>query len=280
MNKKQNLKRLMKNNRLFAVGLVICLFWFLIAIISLVYTPQDPLFGDTGMKFSPPSSEHWFGTDELGRDVFSRVIAGSRTSIGAGLATIILAGIVGCFFGGISGYIGGIFDDILMRLSELVQSFPTIILAMVITSALGPNLFNTLLAMVVVWWPNYARVMRSMVIQVKTNEYIKASRSLGASNVRIFIKEILPNSIGAIIVLATVDFGNAILLFSGLSYLGLGSPPPTPEWGAMVSGGSAYLNHWWMATFPGIAILTMSLGANFIGDGVRDMLDPKLRKEI
>ena len=125
------------------------------------------------------------------RDVFSRVIAGSRTSIGAGLATIILAGIVGCFFGLISGYIGGIFDDILMRLSELVQSFPTIILAMVITSALGPNLFNTLLAMVVVWWPNYARVMRSMVIQVKTNEYIKASRSLGASNVRIFIKEIL-----------------------------------------------------------------------------------------
>ena len=280
MEKHQNLKRLMKNNRLFVIGFVICVLWILIAIVSIFYTPHNPLEGDIASRFAQPGSTHWFGADDLGRDILSRVMAGSKISIGAGLATIILAAIVGSFFGGISGYVGGIFDDILMRISELVQAFPTIILAMVITSALGPNLFNTVLAMVVVWWPNYARVMRSMVIQVKNNEYIRAARSLGASNIRIFVKEILPNSIGSIIVLATVDFGNAILLFSGLSYLGLGSPPPTPEWGAMVSAGSGYFQHRWMATFPGIAILTMSLGANFIGDGVRDLLDPKLRKEV
>ena len=234
IEKKQTLARLMRNNRLFAIGFVICAIWIVIAFVSVFYAPQDPLATDLTVRFNGPSKGHWFGTDELGRDILSRVISGSKISIGAGFATVILAAIVGSFFGGISGYIGGFFDDVLMRISELVQAFPTIILAMVITAALGPNLFNTLLAMVVVWWPNYARVMRSMVIQVKSNEYIKASKSLGASNIRIFVKEILPNSIGAIIVLATVDFGNAILLFSGLSYLGLGSPRSGVRWSPAV----------------------------------------------
>ena len=182
--------------------------------------------------------------------------------------------------GGLSGYVGGILDDIIMRIGELFTSFPSIILAMVIASAMGASLFNTLLTMCIVWWPNYARVMRAMVIQVKSNEYVEASRSLGASRLRIFFKEILPNSIGSIIVLATVDFGNAILLFASLSYMGLGSPPPAPEWGAMVSNGAEQFSYWWVATFPGLAILSVSLGANFIGDGVRDYLDPKLRKTI
>jgi peptide/nickel transport system permease protein len=187
---------------------------------------------------------------------------------------------MGVIYGGIAGYVGGVIDEIMMRGAELVQAFPTIILAMVISAALGPSLFHTLLAMVIIWWPNYARVMRSMVLQVRSNEYVEASRSLGASNFRVFYHEILPNSIGSIIVLATVDFGNAILLFSGLSFLGLGSPPPTPEWGAMVYDGSNYLMNWWIATFPGLGILTMSMGANFIGDGVRDFLDPKLRNQV
>ncbi|MCL1976352.1 MAG: ABC transporter permease [Firmicutes bacterium] len=272
--------RLMKNNTLFSIGVVICLLWLIISILAPFIVPYDPLEQNLMIRFSKPSAEHWCGADSLGRDIFSRVLVGSRISIGAGIITIIFAALVGMIYGGVAGYAGGRVDEIMMRGSELVQSFPTIILAMIICAALGPSLFNALIAMVIVWWPNYARVMRSMVIQVKTNEYIEASKSLGASNLRIFFKEIIPNSVGSIIVLATVDFGNAVLLFAGLSYLGLGSPPPTPEWGAMVSDGANYFTYWWIATFPGLGILTMSMGANFIGDGMRDFLDPKLRKEL
>jgi peptide/nickel transport system permease protein len=274
------IKRLIQQYRLFAVGLGICLFWVLIALFSRLIAPHNPLAQDLTARFSPPNLEHWCGTDSLGRDILSRVIIGSSTSISASLLTIIFAALVGVVYGGIAGYVSGAVDEIMMRLAELVQAFPTIILAMVISSALGPSLFHTLLAMVIVWWPGFARLMRSAVIQVRTNEYVEASKQLGSSNFRVFAREILPNSIGSIIVMATVDFGSAILLFSGLSFLGLGSPPPAPEWGAMVSDGASYLSYWWIATFPGLAILTMSMGANFIGDGVRDFLDPKLRKEI
>jgi peptide/nickel transport system permease protein len=272
--------QLFRQNKLFAFGIVICGLWVFVALFAGLLVPYDPLAQDLAVRFQPPGPGHLCGTDSLGRDILSRVIMGSRLSIEGGLLTIIFASLAGIVYGGIAGFAGGLVDEALMRLSELVQAFPTIILAMVISTALGPSLFNTLLAMVIVWWPNYARVMRSMVIMVKSNEYIEASKSLGASGVRIFFREILPNSVGSIIVMATVDFGNAILLFSGLSFLGLGSPPPAPEWGAMVSDGAAYLNYWWIAVFPGLGILTMSMGANFIGDGMRDYLDPKLRKEI
>ncbi|MDR3343908.1 MAG: ABC transporter permease [Treponema sp.] len=272
--------RLLKQNKLFTLGVVVCILWIVIALIAPLIAPYDPLAQDLSARFANPGGSHLWGTDSLGRDILSRVLVGSRISIEGGLLTIIFAALVGVIYGGVSGFIGGMVDEIMMRVSELVQAFPTIILAMVISTALGPSLLHTLLAMVIVWWPNYARVMRSMVIQVRSNEYVEASKSLGASGFRIFFKEILPNSIGSIIVLATVDFGNAILLFSGLSFLGLGSPPPTPEWGAMVSDGANYLTYWWIATFPGLGILTMSMGANFIGDGMRDFLDPKLRKEL
>ncbi|MDR1070462.1 MAG: ABC transporter permease [Gracilibacteraceae bacterium] len=274
------IRSLLRRNRLFTIGLALCAFWVLIALLAPLISPYDPLGQDMSARFQKPSLAHICGTDSLGRDILSRVLAGSRISIGAGFLTILLSSVVGVVYGGIAGYLGGAADEIMMRGAELVQAFPTIILAMVISAALGPSLFHTLLAMVVIWWPNYARVMRSMVIQVRSNEYVEAAKSLGASDLRIFFHEILPNSIGSIVVLATVDFGNAILLFSGLSFLGLGSPPPTPEWGAMVSDGADYLNDWWIATFPGIGILTMSMGANFIGDGVRDYLDPKLRHEV
>ncbi|MDR0434078.1 MAG: ABC transporter permease [Gracilibacteraceae bacterium] len=274
------IRSLLRRNRLFTAGLVLCAFWVLIALLAPLITPYDPLAQDMTARFQKPSSAHLCGTDSLGRDILSRVLAGSRISIGAGFVTILLASVVGVIYGGVAGYLGGAADEIMMRGAELVQAFPTIILAMVISAALGPSLFHTLLAMVIIWWPNYARVMRSMVIQTRSNEYVEAAKSLGASNFRIFFHEILPNCIGSIVVLATVDFGNAILLFSGLSFLGLGSPPPAPEWGAMVSDGANYLNDWWIATFPGLGILTMSMGANFIGDGVRDYLDPKLRHEV
>jgi peptide/nickel transport system permease protein len=273
-------RQLIKQNKLFALGILLCGAWLLTALFAPLIAPYNPVAQDLTTRFAPPGPGHLCGTDSLGRDILSRVIMGSRLSIEGGLLPIVIASLVGLVYGGIAGFAGGLVDEALMRLSELVQAFPTIILAMVISTALGPSLFHTLLAMVIVWWPNYARVMRSMVIMVKSNEYIEASKSLGASGFRIFFREILPNSVGSIIVMATVDFGNAILLFSGLSFLGLGSPPPAPEWGAMVSDGANFLNYWWIAVFPGLGKLTMSMGANCIGDGMRDYLDPKLRKEI
>jgi peptide/nickel transport system permease protein len=274
------LRRLLKSDPSFAMGIAFFAAWVLIALLADWIAPYDSLAQELSLRFQAPSGAHWFGTDSIGRDILSRVLLGSRVSLFAGLATIALSAAFGIIYGGIAGYVGGAIDDVMMRISEMVLAFPGIILAMTIAAALGPSLFNTLLAMVVIWWPNYARVMRSMVIANKQNEYVEASRSLGASHFRVFFKEILPNSIGPMLVLATLDFGNAILLFSGLSYLGLGSPPPTPEWGAMVADGALNFNYWWICTFPGLAILTMALGANFIGDGVRDMLDPRLRKQL
>ncbi|SHI28304.1 ABC transporter permease [Desulfosporosinus lacus] len=277
------LLRIMKNNLLFSIGIIVCALWILIAIVTVLVpsiTPYSYLAQDLANRFQAPSSAHWFGTDSIGRDVFSRALVGSRISLIAGLITIALASLMGMIYGGIAGYIGGLTDEIMMRVSEMVMAFPGIILAMTIAAALGPSLHNTLLAMVIIWWPNYARVMRSMVIANKENEYVEAAKSLGASHFRIFFNEIMPNSLGPVLVLATLDFGNAILLFSGLSFLGLGSPPPTPEWGAMVADGVLNFNYWWIGTFPGLAILTMSVGTNFIGDSLRDFLDPRLRKEI
>ena len=268
-----------RNNRLFTLGIAVCALWVLVALLAPAIIPYDPLAQALDERFSPPNIKHICGTDSLGRDIFSRLLIGSRVSIGCGLLTIVFAALVGVIYGGIAGYLGGAIDEVMMRLAELVQAFPTIILAMVISSALGPSLFHTLLAMIIVWWPNFARLMRSSVIQIRSGEYIEAARSLGSSGLRIFFHDILPNSIGSVVVMAT-DFGSAILLFSGLSFLGLGSPPPAQEWGAMVSDGAAYLSYWWIGTFPGLGILTLSMGANFIGDGMRDLLDPRLRREV
>jgi len=272
------LKKLYRTNAIFALGIIICAVWIMVALFAYFIIPYDPLSQNLEIRLEPPSSFHWMGTDYLGRDVLSRVIVGSRLSILAGLLTVSLSALIGILFGGISGLMGGIVDEIMMRISEMFSAFPAIILAMTITAALGPSLFNTLLALVIVSWPRYARVMRSMTIVIKNNEYIEASKALGASNIRILFKEIMPNSIGSVLILATLDIGNQILNFSGLSFLGLGSPPPTPEWGAMVADGIASFDHFWIAGFPGIAILTMAIGANFIGDGIRDYLDPKVRK--
>lgn len=273
-------KKLYRTNIIFLIGIIICITWIIISLFAYSIIPYDPISQDLEHRFESPSSKNWFGTDDLGRDVLSRVIVGSRISILAGVLTVCVSALIGVLFGGIAGYTGGIIDDIMMRISEMFSAFPAIVLAITITAALGPSLFNTLIALAIVAWPNYARVMRSMTITIKENQYIESSRALGASNTRILFKEILPNSVGSVIIMATLDIGNQIILFSGLSFLGLGSPPPTPEWGSMVASGIANFNFWWIATFPGLAILTMALGANFIGDGIRDYLDPKLRKEF
>ena len=272
------LRNFPKDNILFLIGGLVSLLWIIIAIFSNEIIPYDPLLQNLARRFEPPSYEYWFGTDTLGRDIFSRVLVGSRLSLTAGLLTVVIAGTIGTLFGAVAGYYGGLVDDIMMRGSEMVMAFPAIILAMTITATLGPSLYNTILAMVVVSWPNYARVMRSMVIHVKQNEYVDASRTLGSSKIRTLFKEVLPNSLGPVIVMSTLEFGNAILIFSGLSFLGLGAPPPNPEWGAMVANGMENFSYWWIGSFPGLAIFSVSIAANFLGDGLRDYLDPRMRK--
>jgi len=272
--------RLYRTNLFFAIGITVCTAWIFTAIFANILSPQDPLAQNIVQRLTPPTSDHWFGTDSLGRDVFSRVIVGAKLSIFAGLLTVTLAAFVGSIYGGIAGYVGGVVDDVMMRLAEMVLAFPALILAMTIGAVLGASLYHTLFALVIVAWPTYARIMRSVVIIIKENDYIEAAQAIGASNFRILTSEIFPNAIGSILIVATLDIGNQILFFSTLSFLGLGTPPPDPEWGSMISAGMKNFNSWWICTFPGLAILTMAIGANFIGDGVRDMLDPKLRKEF
>ncbi|MBQ2752769.1 MAG: ABC transporter permease [Firmicutes bacterium] len=276
----RSLKKLLKSNYLFTFGIIICLFWIIMAILAPVIAPYDPVAQDMMIKLQPPSSLHWFGTDSFGRDIFSRVIYGGRYSILVGCLTVIIAGAIGTLYGAIAGYVGGKLDTVMMRISEMILSFPSLVLAMIINAVLGSSLFNTMLALVIVAWPTYARLMRSVVLSVKENEYVSAAEALGASKMRILMKEIIPNSINSVLIMATTDLGSKILMFSTLSFLGLGSPPPTPEWGMMVSDGANFFNKFWIAGFPGLAIFTMAMGANFIGDGLRDLLDPKLRKQF
>lgn len=274
----RSLRKLMKSNYLFTIGCLICIFWILAAVFAPKLAPYDPVYQDMTLRLQEPSSKHLFGTDNFGRDILSRVLYGGRYSLLAGCVTVIMAGILGSIYGAVAGYVGGIVDNIMMRLSEMILSFPSLILAMCINAALGSSLFNTMFALVVVAWPTYARLMRSVVISVKENEYVEAAYALGASKWKILFTEIIPNSASSVLIMATTDLGNQILMFSTLSFLGLGSAPPTPEWGMMVSEGVDYFNKFWVAGFPGLAIFTMAVGANFIGDGLRDLLDPKLRK--
>ena len=273
-------KKLFKSNYLFTLGVIICLAWILAAVFAPLIAPYDPIANDLTARLQAPSAEHWFGTDSFGQDIFSRVIYGGRYSLLAGCLTVVIAGAIGTFYGAIAGYVGGRTDNIMMRISEMILSFPSLILAMIINAVMGSNLFNTMFALVIVAWPTYARLMRSVVLSVKENEYVTASKALGASKLRILIKEVIPNSISSVLIMATTHIGNQILMFPTLSFMGLGSAPPTPEWGMMVSEGVNYFNKFWVAGFPGLAIFTMAVGANFIGDGLRDLLDPKLRKEF
>ena len=275
-----SLKKMFKSNYLFTFGVIICLFWIIMAISAPFVAPYDPVVQDLTLRLKAPSAAHIFGTDNFGRDIFSRVIYGGRYSLLAGCLTVVIAGCIGTIYGAVAGYVGGAVDNVMMRLSEMILSFPSLILAMIINAVMGSNLFNTMFALVIVAWPSYARVMRSVVLSVRENEYVTASEALVASRSRILLKEIIPNSITSVLIMATTDIGNQILMFSTLSFLGLGSAPPTPEWGMMVSDGVQYFNKFWVAGFPGLAIFTMAVGANFIGDGLRDLLDPKLRKQF
>jgi peptide/nickel transport system permease protein len=256
------------------VGVVIGVAWLLIAVFAPLVAPHDPL----AQAFPPnqaPSSAHLFGTDELGRDVLSRVVYGSRTSLPIALLLVVLAGTIGGLLGGIAGYLRGVTDGAIMRSADLVFAFPPIILAMVVAAVLGRGLRNAALAIVVVAWPSYARVVRGLVLSVGESEYVQSARLLGASSRRALVKDVLPNIAGPVLVLMTLDLANAILLLAGLSFLGLGAQPPHPEWGSMVATGTQYFQYWWMGTFPGLAIFTAVLAFNFLGDSLRDLFDPQ-----
>jgi peptide/nickel transport system permease protein len=260
------------------VGATIAVVWFLVAALAPLIAPHDPL-EQSFVPFSPPSSDHLFGTDELGRDVFSRVVYGARISLPLGLLLVLLASTIGGVLGALAGYFRGWADGAVMRVADLVFAFPAIILAMVVTASLGRGLTNAVLALVIVAWPSYARVVRSLVLSVGDSEYVWATRLLGGSARRALVREVLPNVVGPVLVLATLDVGNAILLLSGLSFLGLGAQPPDAEWGSMVATGTQYFQFWWMGTFPGLAIFTAVLAFNFVGDSLRDVFDPRTARE-
>jgi peptide/nickel transport system permease protein len=271
-------RRWLRRYGLASIGALIILAWIAIAILAPVLTWYPPDLVDVVQRLRPPSAAHWLGTDALGRDVFTRLLYGSRISLFTGFVVVILAGVFGTLVGGIAAYARGKSEELIMRITDLVLCFPPIILALAIAAALGIGATNTIIAMLVVWWPKFARLARSLIIVQRSQEYVEAAIVLGLSPARILVRHIIPNSVGPLIVLVTLDVGNAIITFAGLSFLGLGVVPPTPEWGSMVAEGRELIEQWWVAAFPGLAILTTVLGFNFLGDGIRDWLDPKSRR--
>lgn len=267
--------RALRRDPMAMTGMAIILFWAVVAVLAPLTSLRDPLSQNIGERLSPPSAEYWMGTDELGRDVFSRVMYGARISLPIGFVVILFAMFFGSLIGASAGYFGGMYDLLIMRVADITLAFPSIVLALAIAAVLGPSLSNALIAMVLVWWPEYARLMRSQVISIKNQEFVTASKALGASPFRVLFVHVLPNTFAPILVKASLDAGGAILNIAALSFIGLGAVPPTPEWGAMISSGRYQFYSWWMTTFPGLAVLTVVLGYNFFGEGVRDAFDPR-----
>ena len=261
-----------------AFGAAIILVWIVIAVAAPLLTPYAPDAVDVAIRLRPPSASHWLGTDELGRDVLTRLLYGTRISLVTGFVVVTIAAVFGTLAGGAAAYLRDFVEEAIMRLTDLVLCFPPIILALAIAAALGIGTLNTIIAMLVVWWPKFARLAHSLVLVQRSQEYVEAAVVVGLKPARILLRHVIPNAVGPLIVLVTLDVGNAIITFAGLSFLGLGVVPPTPEWGSMVAEGRELVEQWWVAAFPGFAILTVVLGFNFLGDGVRDYLDPKARR--
>ncbi len=265
-------------DRTVVAGSVILGCFFVAAIGAPLVAPHDPTTVDARAILAPPSGDHWLGTDNLGRDILSRLIYGARWSLGtAGLAA---AGIVliGVTVGLIAGYLGGLLDDLLMRLVDVLLAFPSLVLALAIVGMLGPSLTNVMLGMVAVWWVDYARVIRGLTVSVRQREFVASAHCAGAPAFHIITKHVLPNVIPSVIVLATLELGGLMLAISGLSFLGLGAQPPTPEWGTMLNDGRTFFQRApQLMLYPGLAITLVVVGCNLIGDGLRDVLDPRLK---
>jgi peptide/nickel transport system permease protein len=261
------------------VGILLVISVILAAILADKIAPYDPYKIDLSRRLQPPSWRNVFGTDELGRDILSRVLFGARTSLQAAFVIIGISAGLGSAIGVLAGLSGGSIDDIVMRLTDAFLAFPYLIFAMLVSAVLGPSLYNAMLAISVTWWPWYARLARGQVLYIKNQLYMEAAKAIGVSGVRLFTKYLFRNAFSPIIVQATLDVGYAILLSSSLSFIGLGAQPPLPEWGRMVADGRQYLlSYWWVPLFPGLAIFVTVLGFNLIGDVIRDFADPRTRK--
>ncbi len=271
----------LKKNKIAIIGLIIIISLAFIALFAPFIAPHDPIEQNLDKRLLSPSGEYPMGTDDLGRCLLSRIIYGARVSLKLGVIVVGIITVIGVTLGLISGYYGGIVDEIIMRLVDVVLAFPGIILALAIAGALGPGLFNVMLALAMVGWTGLARVVRGSVLSVKQKEFVESARALGCSDLHIMTRHILPNVMAPVIVLATLDMAFIILAAAGLSFLGLGAQPPTPEWGSMLNNGRAFIQtapH--LTTFPGLAIMVAVLAFNFLGDGLRDILDPRQQREL
>ncbi|MCZ2857574.1 ABC transporter permease [Blastococcus sp. VKM Ac-2987] len=256
------------------VALLVAGAWLVVAIAAPLLAPFDPLQQSSDV-YASPGGDHLFGTDALGRDVLSRVIYGARLSIPLALTIVLCALAFGGLLGLVAGYVRGIIGESIMRLTDLFFAFPQIILAMAVAAAFGPSTLNAVVALVIVSWPIYARVIRGAVLSIRSEDYLNASRMLGVGPVAALRRDVMPNSFGPAVVLATLELGNSMLLLAALSFLGLGPRPPAAEWGAMIALGTNDISRWWVSVFPGLAILTVVMACNIIGDALRDRFDPQ-----
>ncbi|MDX8444214.1 nickel transporter permease [Mesorhizobium captivum] len=264
-------------NRLALVGLLIILALVAVAAFADVLAPYSPTVGDLkNARLLPPGAAHWFGTDDLGRDIYSRIVYGSRWTLYVVILVAVIAAPIGLLVGTVAGYAGGWTDAILMRITDIFLAFPKLVLALAFVAALGPGIENAVLAIAITSWPPYARIARAETLTVRNSDYIKAVQLMGASPFRIVLRHIMPLCISSLIIRVTLDMAGIILTAAGLGFLGLGAQPPLPEWGAMIASGRRFiLDQWWVAAAPGAAILIVSLGFNLLGDGLRDALDPR-----
>ena len=270
---------LIKRSPLTTIGLIVILLLICIAIFAPLIAPHNPLEMHLDNRLESPSKEYWLGTDELGRDILSRIIYGAGVALKIMLIVLAIDLPMGIILGLVAGYFGGWIDEIIMRLADIFMAFPRLVLAMAIGAALGPSLRNTMIAIALTMWPVYARLARGQTLSIKERTFIEAERALGSSNLKILIFNILPLCFSTLIVRATLDMGNIIRIAAGMSFLGLGAQPPTPDWGLMISSGRNFLiNQWWVPTFPGFAILLTVFAFNLLGDGIRDISDPHLRR--
>lgn len=271
--------KLFYKSPLAVIGFLIVAAFVLIAFLAPYIAPYGISTRDWYHTLNAPSWAHLFGTDDMGGDVFSRIIWGSRISLYIGFLVVFTAILLGSIVGGISGYFGGIIDEIIMRITDIFLAFPSLILAMVICTALGRSIENVMLALCITWWPTYARIIRGQALSIREQKYIEAAKAVGGTDKHIILRHLLPNSLSPIIVQSTMDFGNVILVAAGLSFIGFGAQPGAAEWGRMVSDGSAFMmSSPWIVTFTGLAILVVCLSFNLFGDGLRDIMDPKSRR--
>lgn len=276
---RRELLRRFLRDRTAVIGALIVVLFVLIALTAPLLAPHDPTAVDARAILAPPSPEHWLGTDNLGRDILSRLIHGARWTLGTAFLATTLIVSIGVGVGLVAGYVGGLIDDVLMRVVDILLAFPSLVLALAIVGMLGPSLMNVMLGMVAVWWVDYARVIRGLTVGMREREFVTAARCAGAPAPRIIARHLLPNVVPSVIVLATLELGSLMLAISALSFLGLGAQPPTPEWGTMLNDGRAFFQRApQLMIYPGLAITLAVIGSNLVGDGLRDVLDPRMKR--